>query len=79
MTTIYNDAGEQEIRSVVLYANDSKLYVDEAHETEAAKADVLELCMKKMLLVFDTDTFYDVTSFKEGTVSYGTDKTATIA
>lgn len=78
MTTIFNDAGEQEIRSVVLYANENKLYTDDKHEVAAAKGAVLELCMKGMLLVFDTDTYYTVTSFKDGTVSYGTDKTATV-
>lgn len=79
MTTVYNDGGEQEIRSVVLYANASKLYFDAEHKNVVTKAQVLELCLKKMVLVFDTNVYYTVTSFKEGTVSYGTDKTVTIS
>lgn len=79
MTTIFNDAGEQEIRSVVLYVNASKLYFDAEHKNVVTKAQALELCLKKMVLILDTNMYYTVTSFKEGTVSYGTDKTVTIA
>lgn len=83
MTTIYHDAGEREIRAVVLYANTNKLYVDAKHTTEVSHDVALDLCQKGFLRVFDTDTFYAVTSFKEAdgtlTVGYGTDKTATVA
>lgn len=82
MTTIYHDAGEREIRAVVLYANTSKLYVDAEHTTEVTHDVALDLCQKGFLRVFDTDTFYAVTSFKEAggtlTVGYGASKTATV-
>lgn len=79
--TVYHDAGEREIRAVVLYANASKLYVDAEHETEVTHDEALDLCKKGFLRVFDTDTFYAVTSFKDAsgtlTVGYGS-KTATV-
>jgi hypothetical protein len=81
-TTVYHDAGEREIRAVVLYANASKLYIDSEHTTEVGHDDALDLCEKGFLRVFDTDTFYAVTSFKEAdgtlTVGYGASKTATV-
>lgn len=80
--TVYHDAGEREIRAVVLYANASKLYVDAEHTEEIDHDTALDLCEKGFLRVFDTDTFYAVTSFKEATgtltVGYGASKTATV-
>lgn len=80
--TVYHDAGEREIRAVVLYANANKLYVDSKHTTEVGHDDAFDLCKKGFLRVFDTDTFYAVTSFKEVegtlTVGYGDSKTATV-
>lgn len=82
MTTIYNDAGEREIRAVVLYANANKLYVDAKHTEEVTHDVAFDLCEKGVLRVFDTDTFYAVTSFKDAdgtlTVGYGASKTATV-
>lgn len=73
----YHDFGEREVRAVTLYANASKLYVDAEHTVEATSEDVLDLCEKGFLRVFDTDTFYAVTSFKEsdGTVTVGYNST----
>lgn len=80
--TIYHDAGEREIRAVVLYTNASKLYIDAKHTTEVSHDGALDLCQKGFLRVFDTDTFYTVTSFKDSdgtlTVGYGASKTATV-
>lgn len=82
MTVIYNDAGEREIRAVILYANASKLYVDAAHKTEVTHDVAFDLCEKGILRVFDTDTFYAVTSYKDTdgtlTVGYGASQTATV-
>lgn len=79
---VYHDAGEREIRAVNLYANASKLYVDSKHKTEATHDQVLDLCMKGFARIFDTDTFYAVTSFKESggnlTVNCGADKNFTV-
>lgn len=82
LDVVYHDAGEREIRAVNVYANASKLYTDAEHENEIAHDLALELCKKGFLCVFDTDTFYAVTSFKEAdgtlTVGYGASKTATV-
>lgn len=83
LTKVYHDAGEREILAVVLYANASKLYVDAKHTTEVAYDLAVELCTKGFLRVFDTDTFYTVTSYKDAdstlTVGYGASKTATVS
>lgn len=80
--TIYHDAGEREIRAVVLYANTNKLYIDPEHTTEVSHDGALDLCQKGFLRIFDTDTFYSVASFKDTggtlTVNYGDSKTATV-
>lgn len=72
---VWHDAGEREIRAVVLYANNSKLYVDAKHATEVTYAEALDLCRKGFLRVFDTDTFYTPVSFKDATgtltITYG--------
>ena len=82
LDVVYHDAGEREIRAIVVYANASKLYTDAEHENEIAHDLALELCEKGFLRVFDTDTFYAPTSFKEAsgtlTVGYGASKTATV-
>lgn len=80
---VYHDAGEREIRAVILYANTSKLYVDSKHTTEVTPEVAFDLCVKGFALVFETDTFYPVTSFKESdgtvTVGYGASQTATVS
>lgn len=82
LNTVYHDAGEREIRAVVLYANTSKLYVDAEHTEEIDHDTAFDLCQKGFLRVFDTDTFYAVTSFKDAdgtlTVGYGASQTATV-
>lgn len=82
LDVVYHDAGEREIRAVNVYANTSKLYTDAKHTTEIGHDLALELCEKGFLRVFDTDTFYVVTSFKDAsgtlTVGYGASKTATV-
>lgn len=81
--TIYHEAGEREVRAIVLYANTNKLYVDSKHQTEVTHDEAVEMCEKGFLRVFDTDTFYAVSSFKDSdgtlTVNYGDSKTATVA
>lgn len=74
--TVYNDAGEREIRAVVLYAKTSKLYSDSAGKNEVDHDSVLDLCVKGVLRIYDTDTYYAVASFKDAsgslTITYGT-------
>lgn len=86
LTKVYHDAGEREIRAVVLYAKTNKLYVDSTTKTEVSHDLALELCQKGFLQIFDTDTYYNVVSFKEAsgtlTVTYGSGsspKTATVS
>lgn len=86
MDTVFNDAGEQEIRTVVLYGHsDNFLYVDEKHAKKAAASDVLNACMKGMLLVTaDSKTFTAPIAFKRESnymsvnVETGTNATAAI-
>ena len=75
LDVVYHDAGEREIRAVNLYVNASKLYIDEAHENQVSHDVALELCEKGFARIFDTDTFYNVASFKDAagtlTIGYG--------
>lgn len=83
LDVVYHDAGEREIRFVNVYANTSKLYTDAKHTNEIAYDLAVEICEKGFMRVFDTDTFYTVTSFKDAdstlTVGYGASKTATVS
>lgn len=83
LDVVYHDAGEREIRAVNLYVNASKLYTDAEHENEISHDLALELCEKGFARIFDTDTFYTVTSFKDTTgtltIGYGTSKTVTVS
>ncbi len=67
MNTIYNDGGEQEIRTVVLYGHtDNFLYLEAAHKTKVRGKKLLDLCMKGMVLVTsDNATFNAPISFKK--------------
>lgn len=81
LDVVYHDMGEREIRAVNLFVNASKLYTDEAHENEIDHDLALELCEKGFARIFDTDTFYNVMSFKDAsgilTIGYGS-KTVTV-
>ena len=77
---IYADAEEKYVLGVVLYGNASKLYLDAAHTAEADHDFVLNACMKGIVRIFNTDTYYGVASFKDddGTLTV-TDTKATSA
>ena len=62
---IYADAEEKYVLGVVLYGNTNKLYLDSDHEVEADHDFVLNACMKGIVRIFVTDTYYGVASFKE--------------
>ena len=62
---IYADAEEKYVLGVVLYANASKLYLDADHENEVTHDFALNACMKGIVRVFATDTYYGVSSFKD--------------
>lgn len=77
---IYADSEEKYVLGVVLYGNASKLYLDAKHTTEAEHDFVLNACMKGIVRIFNTDTYYSVASFKDadGTLTV-TDTKATTA
>lgn len=83
LDVVYHDAGEREIRAVNLYVNASKLYTDAKYKNEISHDLALELCEKGFVRIFDTDTFYAVTSFKDAsgtlTIGYGASKTVTVS
>lgn len=82
LDVVYHDAGESEISAVNLYVNATKLYTDATHKNAATHDLALELCEKGFARIFDTDTFYAVTSFKDAsgtlTIGYGASKTVTV-
>lgn len=69
MYTVFNNAGEQELRKVVLYAHtDNFLYVDDKHKIKVAAAELLDMCMKGLVLVtIDGKTFNSPVAFKNET------------
>lgn len=62
---IYADSEEKYVLGVVLYGNASKLYLDSSHEVEVDHDFALNACMKGIVRIFVTDTYYGVASFKE--------------
>lgn len=77
---IYADSEEKFVLGVVLYGNANKLYLDAKHKTEVDHDFALNACMKGIVRIFVTDTYYGVASFKEasGTLTI-TDTKATTA
>ena len=77
---IYADSEEKYVLGVVLYGNANKLYLDAKHKTEVDHDFALNACMKGIVRIFVTDTYYGVASFKEasGTLTI-TDTKATTA
>lgn len=78
MDRIYADAADKYVMNTVLYGKTSKLYTDAAGTIEVTYEDALNLCMKGAV-IFDTDTYYTITTFKddEGTLTIKTDSTHT--
>lgn len=62
---IYADAEEKYVLGVVLYGNSTKLYLDAEHTVEVDHDFALNACMKGIVRIFVTDTYYGVASFKE--------------
>lgn len=77
-TNVFMDANEKYVSKVVLYAKDTSdgyLYVDATQKTAVNRADLLNLCMKGLVLVSYKGTLYIPVYFKDNT----TDVTVTIA
>lgn len=62
---IYADAEEKYVLGVVLYGDSTKLYLDAEHTVEVDHDFALNACMKGIVRIFVTDTYYGVASFKE--------------
>ena len=62
---IYADSEEKYVLGVVLYGNTNKLYLDAKHTTEVDHDFALNACMKGIVRIFVTDTYYGVASFKD--------------
>lgn len=78
MTQIFSDAKDKYVAKVVLYAKDTSdgfLYVDSEKKQNISRADLLDLCMKGLVLVSYKGAYYHPVYFKDNT----TDVTVTIA
>lgn len=78
MTKYFVDAEEKYLAKVVLYAkasSDGYLYKDAAATQTINRAELLNLCMKGLVLVSQSGTIYAPVFFKDNT----TDVTVTIA
>lgn len=62
---IYADSEEKFVLGVVLYGKSNKLYLDEKTTVEADHDFVLNACMKGIVRIYVTDTYYGVASFKD--------------
>lgn len=61
----YDDAKDKNVATFILYGDgSSKLYTDSAKSVAVDHDTALDLCFKGVL-VFVTDTYYPVTSFKD--------------
>lgn len=59
-------ANDQHIATTVAFGHtDKKLYEDAAHKTEFDHDELLRLLLLNRILVFATDTYSTVTSFKD--------------
>lgn len=77
-TNVFIDADEKYLNKVVLYAKDTSdgfLYVDATQKTAITRVDLLNLCMKGLVLVSYKGSYYAPIYFKDNT----TDVTVTIA
>lgn len=78
MNTIFHDANEKYLSSVVLYAKasgDTYLYEESTTKTAINRETLLNLCMKNLVLISLDGSFYPLVSFKDS----GSVVTVTIA
>lgn len=79
---VWGDANDKYLLAVTLYVNATKLYYDSAHAHEVDYDTAMDLCKKGVARIFDTDTYYAVTSFKDDdgtlTIGYGASETVTV-
>lgn len=79
---VFRNADIKSVAAVNLYLNATKLYYDAAHTQEVRHDDALAYAQAGVARVFDTDTFYPVTSYKDSagtlTLGYGDSDTVTV-
>lgn len=68
MKKIFGDAKDKYVSNVVLYGHsDNILYQDGGHTQAINRADLLDLCMKGLVLVSKDGSYYKPVSFKDNT------------
>lgn len=69
-TNIYADAEEKFVKAVVLYgkASDNYVYADSAMTQKIDKTTLLNLCLKRVLVLYG-GVYYAPISFKDNTTS----------
>lgn len=68
VTEIFSDANEQNTKTVVLYVKDTSdgyLYIDAAQTQNITRADLLNLCMKGLVLVLYKGAYHVPVYFKD--------------
>lgn len=74
LNTIYHDANEKYLSSVILYAKDSSdgyVYADSGYTVNVDRETLLNLCMKNLVLVLHKGVYHRPVYFKDsaGTVT----------
>lgn len=80
---VFHMADTKDAAAVNLYLNATKLYYEAAHTNEVSYVDALRFAQAGIARIYDTDTFYIVTSYKESagtlTLGYGSSKTVSVS
>ena len=69
-TEVYNDAGEKYLNKVVLYAKDTSdgfIYADATCTANVSHDDLLNLCMKGLVVVLYKSVYHNPVYFKDAT------------
>lgn len=65
---VYADSKDLHVAKVVLYAHSDKvLYYDAEHKISVNREELMDMLMKGLVLVFDTDSYYYPAFFKDET------------
>lgn len=68
MNKIFGDAKDKYVSNVVLYGHsDNYLYLDEGHTEAVNRETLLDLCMKGLVLVSYSGSYYAPISFTDNT------------
>lgn len=64
LNRIFNQAKDKNVAVTVVYGDSNKLYADAAHANELTHDEAMDLCFKGAV-IFETDTYQSIKSFKE--------------